>query len=101
MRLVIDSPRCVNMGETLQHRLAHLPAPRIAILRALKLGDLLCTVPALRSVRAGLPGAKITLIGLPWARTFVDRYSAYIDDFLEFPGYPGLPEQPVDPSAVA
>jgi len=35
---------------------------------------------------------NVTLIGLPWARTFVERYSAYLDHFLEFPGYPGIPE---------
>ncbi|MGE5222661.1 MAG: glycosyltransferase family 9 protein [Omnitrophica WOR_2 bacterium] len=71
------------------------PEPeRITILRALQLGDLLCAVPAFRSLRSAFPNALISLIGLPWAVDFVARFNAYIDDFIEFPGYPGFPEQP-------
>jgi len=73
---------------------------RIAVFRALQLGDLLCSVPALRALRTALPHAHVTLIGLPWARAFAARYADLIDAFEVFPGARGFPEQPEDEAGL-
>jgi lipopolysaccharide heptosyltransferase II len=75
------------------------PIERIVVLRALMLGDMLCAVPALRALRRGFPQAQISLVALPWARSLVQRLSC-VDRFIEFPGYPGLPERSVDAAAL-
>ena len=76
------------------------PPETIAVFRAIKLGDLLCTVPTFRALRHAFPDAHIALISLPWAQEFVKAYRDCIDEFISFPGWPGLPEQPVAPAKV-
>lgn len=72
---------------------------KTGVFRALQLGDLLCSIPAIRAFKKAYPEAEITLIGLPWASNFASRFSHYFNKFISFPGFPGLPEQEFDCSA--
>jgi ADP-heptose:LPS heptosyltransferase len=74
---------------------------KIIVFRALQLGDMLCHIPAMRALRQAYPQANITLAGMPWGKSFTERFHQYFDDFIWFPGYPGLPEQTVDPVMFA
>src|SRR5688572_17019456 len=70
---------------------------KIGILRALQLGDLLCSIPAIRALRKAYPRAEIVLLGLPWAEKLTHLYPQYFNRIIHFPGYKGLPEQDYNP----
>ncbi|MES2353006.1 MAG: glycosyltransferase family 9 protein [Pseudomonadota bacterium] len=80
--------------------LHRLDIKKLVVFRALQVGDMLCAVPTLRSLRAGFPEANITLVSLPWAKEFAARFNNYLDDFVAFPGHPQFPEQPAQESTL-
>jgi ADP-heptose:LPS heptosyltransferase len=81
--------------------LARLPKPprKVVLLRASRIGDFLCAMPALRALRARLPEVEISMITLPLLQEIAER-SPSIDRFFPFPGFPGLAEQLFDPHAA-
>lgn len=69
----------------------------IAVLRALPgVGDMLCAVPALRTLRRRYPDARIGLVGLWSSRWMLDAYPRYVDELLPIDGLPMLCPPPDD-----
>ncbi len=64
------------------------------------LGDLLCHLPALRALRARVPAAHVAFIGFPAAAWVADRQADVVDEFIAFPGFPGIDERPADHAAI-
>lgn len=79
------------------HLLDRLPFPvrKVAILRASRIGDFLCAVPALRALHAKLPNAELHMITLPLLQTYAGRLSL-LSRVWPFPGFPGIAEQLFD-----
>ena len=82
----------------LLHRLPE-PPRRVALLRASRIGDFICAIPAFRALRAALPGARVTLITVPLLRGLAERLP-YFDEVASFPGFPGIAAQLFEPGAV-
>lgn len=87
-----------SLAPGLLHRLRPPPG-RVALLRASRIGDFVCAIPAFRALRAALPGARITLITVPLLRGFAERLP-YFDEVAPFPGFPGIASQLFEPRAT-
>src|SRR5690625_1584701 len=62
---------------------------------------MLCVIPALRSLRAAHPQARITLLGLPSAGWLLERFPSLNDSLLPSTGYPWIPDAPLEPLRLA
>lgn len=92
-----DGPN--RVGTRAVDRLLDAEPARVALLRPRTgLGDVLCTVPALRALRARLPEAHVTWITYAEMAPALHRLpTGLVDDLLAFPGHPLIPERPADP----
>lgn len=79
------------------------PAVRSVLLVRLRvgLGDLLCTVPAVRALRAARPDLHVALATWPEMAVVVDRMAPWVDELVAFPGVAGIPERPPDGTFAA
>lgn len=78
-----------------------ISASNIVVVKALRgLGDILVGIPGLRALRGHYPDAHIALIGLPWTAEIWRRTAAYVDELIEFQGWPGIVDTPFDPARV-
>jgi ADP-heptose:LPS heptosyltransferase len=74
---------------------------RVALVRLrVGLGDLLCSVPAVRRLRHARPDLHLTMITWPEMADVVAR-TGEVDELLPFPGADGIPERPPDPEGWA
>ncbi len=74
---------------------------RLALVRLrVGLGDLLCTVPALRRLRAARPDVEVTLVTFGRMAPVVQRLGVPVA-LLPFPGAEGIPDGPVDAAGWA
>ncbi|MBX6342696.1 MAG: glycosyltransferase family 9 protein [Thermomicrobiaceae bacterium] len=66
------------------------PAPRIAVVRPGRLGDLVVATPALRALRQACPGARVTLVTSPGAAPLARRLP-WVDEVVVPPAFPAAP----------
>jgi len=64
---------------------------KIAVLRALGLGDFLAITPALYALREAYPHAEIVYLGKPWPKTFLEGRPGPIDRVIVVPVSNGVP----------
>lgn len=74
-------------------------SPKIAVLRASRLGDFICALPALSDLRHARPSAELVLVGLPMLADLAARAKP-VDRFVAFPGFPGIADQFFAPKKV-
>jgi ADP-heptose:LPS heptosyltransferase len=80
-------------GEPMKHAL--LPEVRsILAVRPNAIGDFMFALPALNSLRAAYPAARIVLLGKPWHAEFLRGRAGPVDEVRVMPPYPGIGAPP-------
>jgi ADP-heptose:LPS heptosyltransferase len=67
------------------------PSPRsIGIFRPSSALELFASVPVFRALRRAYPDARLVLIAGEDGQEFVENFAPELDDFVPFPGFPGI-----------
>jgi len=69
---------------------------RIAVLRGGGLGDLMFALPAVAALKAGYPGASVTLLGTPVHAELLSQTVGPVDETVILPFAEGVRPGPVD-----
>jgi ADP-heptose:LPS heptosyltransferase len=85
------APGSVRLGSHVPVDRSEPPADgRILVFRPLPgIGPLLSAIPALRSIRRHRPDLTVTLVTVPSGAAMARRFSRYVDEVVEFPGWTG------------
>src|SRR4051812_25373226 len=67
---------------------------KIAVLRAIALGDFIVALPALEALRAAYPDAEISLLARPWTQDFLATRDSPIDRVIVIPPSEGVRIEP-------
>jgi ADP-heptose:LPS heptosyltransferase len=90
-------PPARQEGATSRPVLINSSVRRVLLVRLrVGVGDLLCTVPAVRALREARPDLHVALATWPEMAGVVARMAPWVDELVPFPGAPGIPERPPD-----
>ncbi|QQS43609.1 glycosyltransferase family 9 protein [Candidatus Roizmanbacteria bacterium] len=67
---------------------------RIAVLRAISLGDFIVALPALYALRAHFPDAHIDLLARPWMHELAEKRPFPFNSVISVPVFPGVYDDP-------
>jgi ADP-heptose:LPS heptosyltransferase len=85
----------IDSAHDFSHSLLLGSSPKIAVLHAKALGDLIVALPALGAIKATYPDAELTLLARPWAKEFLSARRSAVDRVISVPVLAGVNDESV------